>query len=59
MSLGMDLGPHAGFIWAAYGATLLVLVGLLAWLGRQGESYRRRLTELEAQGLRRRSAKED
>ena len=27
-----DLGPHAAFIWASYGATLVVLAALVAWL---------------------------
>ncbi len=51
----MDLGPHAGFIWASYGAVGLVLVALLVWLIFDGRRQRRLLEELEARGVRRRS----
>ncbi len=51
----MDLGPHAGFIWASYGAVALVLVALLVWLIFDGRRQRRLLEELEARGVRRRS----
>ena len=51
----MDLGPHAGFIWASYGAVGLVLLVLLVWLIFDGRRQRRLLEELEARGIRRRS----
>jgi len=51
----MDLGPHAAFIWAAYGATGIVLAALAAWLALDGRRQRRLLDELEARGVRRRS----
>lgn len=51
----MDLGPHASFIWASYGAVALVLVALLTWLLWDGRRQRRMLAELEARGVRRRS----
>lgn len=50
---------HAGFIAAAYGLTLLVLVGLILWIFRDGRVLRRRLAELEAQGIRRRSQQKE
>ncbi|HZT48464.1 MAG TPA: heme exporter protein CcmD [Hyphomicrobiaceae bacterium] len=53
----MDLGPHAAFIWAAYAAAALVLVGLSAWLVLDGRRQQRLVDELEARGVRRRSAK--
>ncbi len=53
----MDLGPHAAFIWAAYAAAALVLAGLSAWLVLDGRRQQRLVDELEARGVRRRSAK--
>ncbi len=47
---------HAGFIAAAYIATGLVLVALVAWVIVDGRAQRRRLAELEARGIKRRSA---
>jgi heme exporter protein D len=47
---------HAGFIAAAYVATALVLAGLLLWIVADGRAQRRRLADLEARGIRRRSA---
>ena len=47
---------HAGFIVAAYLATALVLAGLLLWIVIDGRMQRRRLADLEARGVRRRSA---
>ncbi|MEM7774848.1 MAG: heme exporter protein CcmD [Pseudomonadota bacterium] len=52
----MDLGKHAVFIWASYGAVALVIGGLIAWLLVDGARHRRSLDELEARGVRRRSA---
>ncbi len=51
----MDLGPHAVFIWSAYGVTVLVLAGLIAWLGFDGRAQERRLADLAARGVKRRS----
>lgn len=51
-----DLGPHAAFIWASYAAVALVVAALIVWLLADGARYRRKLTELEARGVRRRSA---
>jgi heme exporter protein D len=53
----VDLGPHAAFIWAAYAAAALVLAGLSAWLVLDGRRQQRLVDELEARGVRRRSAK--
>jgi heme exporter protein D len=54
----MDLGPHAAFIWTAYGAVALVLGGLVAWLILDGREQQRRLDEFAARGVKRRSARE-
>jgi heme exporter protein D len=52
----MTLGPHAAFIWASYGATTLVIAVLVGWLVLDGRRQLRRLAELEARGIRRRSS---
>jgi heme exporter protein D len=51
----MDLGPHAAFIWMAYGATALVLTGLVARAILDERRQKKALVKLEAQGARRRS----
>ena len=52
-----DLGKHAAFIWASYGAVFSVVAGLLRWLWRDGRRQRAALADLERRGVRRRSAK--
>lgn len=54
-----DLGPHAGFIWAAYAITALVVGGLTIWIIATDRRQRRLLARLEAGGARRRSAGRD
>lgn len=51
-----DLGPHAAFIWACYAAALVVIVAMIVWLAHDGRRQARRIAELEARGIRRRSA---
>ena len=51
----MDLGPHAAFIWSAYGIVGLVLAALIAWLVLDGQRQQRLIDEIEARGVRRRS----
>jgi heme exporter protein D len=46
---------HWPFIVGSYGATALVLVGLVAWLLADERSVTRRLAALGARGIRRRS----
>lgn len=50
------IGAHGGFILAAYAVTIVVLGGLFAWIVRDGRAQKRRLKDLEARGVRRRSA---
>lgn len=50
------LGPHAVFIIASYAIVALVIAGLIAWIVVDGRTQARRLAELEARGVRRRSA---
>ena len=52
----MDLGPHAFFILAAYGAAALVVLGLVARAVLDHRAQARALANLEARGARRRSA---
>ncbi|MEC9369463.1 MAG: heme exporter protein CcmD [Pseudomonadota bacterium] len=52
-----DLGPHASFIWLAYGAAVVVLAGLVAWLRADLRAQQALLTELESSLTRGRSAK--
>lgn len=49
------MGNHAGFILAAYGLSVLVVVVLFVWVTFDGRAQRRALDELEARGVRRRS----
>jgi heme exporter protein D len=52
-----DLGPHAVFIWAAYGVTALAVAALVAFIVADDRHQRQLLAELERQGITRRSAK--
>lgn len=51
-----DMGPHAAFIWSAYGVVALTLGGLIAWLVFDGRRQAAALAALEARGIKRRSA---
>jgi heme exporter protein D len=51
----MDLGPHAAFILASYGAVVVVLLGLGGWLVYDGRRQLAALAALEARGVKRRS----
>lgn len=52
----MDLGPHAGFIWASYAAVVVVVGGLVLWLVADGRRQLKALKDLEQRGVKRRSA---
>jgi heme exporter protein D len=52
----MEATDHSGFILAAYLVTALVVVVLVLWVVADGRAQRRRLADLEARGIRRRSA---
>jgi len=51
-----DLGKHAVFIWSSYAIVVVVLTALIVWLISDGGRLKRRLADLEARGVRRRSA---
>ena len=53
----MDLGPHSAYIWASYLVSFAVLGGLILWLRLDALRQDKLLTELEARGIRRRSAR--
>jgi len=57
MDLLVDLGPHAAFILASYGAALVTLAALVLWVWLDYRAQRRALRVLEAQGVTRRSAR--
>ena len=52
----MDLGPHAVFIWASYGAFVLIVGLLIAWTLLDGRRQARALADAERRGLKRRSS---
>jgi heme exporter protein D len=52
-----DLGPHAAFIIAAYAVTSVAIAALAFFIIDDDRKQRRLLAELEARGIRRRSAR--
>jgi heme exporter protein D len=54
-----DLGPHAGFILAAYGVTLIAVSALVLAIVADDRHQRHVLAALEKKGIRRRSAKSE
>jgi len=51
----MDLGPHAVFIWASYGAFVLILALVIGWTLFDGRRQARALADADRRGLRRRA----
>lgn len=52
-----NFGPHADYIFFAYLGVTLVTLALVAYVARDSRRQKRRLAELEAEGVRRRSAR--
>jgi heme exporter protein D len=52
----LDLGPHAAFIFAAYGVTFVAVAALASFIVADDRKQRRLIAELERKGIRRRSA---
>jgi heme exporter protein D len=52
----MNLGPFAAYIWASYGLAAVVIGGLILWLVHNGRRQAAALADLEARGIKRRSA---
>jgi heme exporter protein D len=57
MDLFGNLGPHAVFIVASYGAAVLALAALVLWVWLDFRAQNRALKALEAQGVVRRSVR--
>ena len=57
MNVMAGLGPHAAFIVAAYGAAVLILAALIAWIVLDHRAQQRALGELEKRGVTRRSGR--
>jgi heme exporter protein D len=53
----MSLGPYATFIEASYLVVLFVVALLIAWIAIDYRSQKRRLSELESEGITRRSGR--
>ncbi len=51
----MNLGPHAAFILTAYAAAVIVIGGLIAWVVLDYRAQLRKLADMEARGITRRS----
>ena len=58
MGFVQDLGPNASFIIGAYAMAVLVVLGLIAWVLGDHAAQKRRIAELEARGVTRRSSVE-
>jgi heme exporter protein D len=58
MMLGMDLGPHADFIVAAYAVAAVVLVVMVGWVVLDYRAQKQKLAQLESQGVTRRSERQ-
>jgi heme exporter protein D len=54
---GIDLGPHYSAILASYGLAALVIAALVLWVVIDHRQQQRLLADLEARGVRRRSAR--
>jgi len=52
-----SLGPHAGFILAAYAVSAVIVLAVVGWILADGVLLRRQMRDLEARGIRRRSAR--
>jgi heme exporter protein D len=52
-----DLGAHAAFIVAAYAVTFVAISALALYIIEDDRTQRRLLAELEARGIKRRSAR--
>ena len=52
----IDLGRHAGFIFAAYAIAVAIVASLIAWIVADHRIQQRILDDLERAGVTRRSA---
>ena len=54
----MSLGPYSTFIVGSYLMVFVVVVLLIAWIAIDYRSQKQRLSELESEGVTRRSGRE-
>ena len=54
----MSLGPYATFIVTSYLVVLIIVALLVGWIAIDYRNQKRRLDELESEGVTRRSARE-
>lgn len=52
----IDLGQHTQYIVGAWAGVALVTFGLIFWAIRDAAAQRKRLADLDARGIKRRSA---
>jgi heme exporter protein D len=52
----MDLGPHAAYIGGAYAGVAILVIALIAYVVWDNRRVKAKLADLEARGVRRRSA---
>jgi heme exporter protein D len=52
----MDLGPHAAYIIGAYAGVIVLTVALIFYVAWDSRRVKAKLADLEARGIRRRSA---
>lgn len=57
MNLFTNLGPHASFIVTAYSLATLAIAAMIAWVVIDYRAQRRKLEQLEARGITRRSGR--
>ena len=55
MTMATSLGPYAAFILTAYAAAIVIVAGLVAWVMLDRRHLIRLISEIEAQGVTRRS----
>lgn len=54
----IDLGPHAAFIIWSYAVTAIAMIGLILWVTLDERHQQALLDDMEARGIKRRSASE-
>ncbi|MGA2054293.1 MAG: heme exporter protein CcmD [Bradyrhizobium sp.] len=54
----MSLGPYTAFIVTSYLVVLAIVVLLIAWIAIDYRRQKRRLSELESEGITRRSERQ-
>ena len=58
MSDFLSMGGYAGFVWTAYGASAVVLGGLVFWVRARARRAKRRLAAVQDETARERAKAE-